>query len=114
MTSGCDLDLDQIKESLLTERSELVAISDAHSDEGKPVALDQQSVGRLSRMDAMQVQAMAKQVDARRHARLQRIDEALARIDEGEYGYCEGCGDKIPIKRMQIDLTISHCIKCAS
>ena len=107
-----DLDLVTIRQALLSERDEVVAMRDAHAAEAKPVTLDQQSVGRLSRMDAIQVQAMAKVVAARRAVRLQRIDEALARIEEGEFGYCDGCGEDIPAKRLAIDFAITHCIKC--
>ena len=47
----------------------------------KTVTLDQQSVGRLSRMDAMQQQAMAKANQARQGQMRQRIQAALARMD---------------------------------
>ena len=75
--------------------------------------LDQQSVGRVSRMDAMQVQAMAQSVEARRRARLPRIEASLRRLADGEYGYCVDCGEQIPAKRLAIDPTIDRCVYCA-
>ena len=82
-----DLDLDGIRRTLEAELESLRTMSDAASDQRAPVELDQQSVGRLSRMDAMQVQAMAQAVDGRRRARALQIAAALKRLDAGDYGY---------------------------
>ena len=88
---------------------------DRISEESRgPVTLQQDSVGRLSRMDAMQQQAMALAVEKRRQAERARIVAALARVDEGEWGYCLTCGDEIAEKRLQHDPSASQCIKCAS
>jgi DnaK suppressor protein len=70
----------------------LAEASDATRDDRRPVELDQQAVGRLSRMDALQGQAMARGLEARRGARGRAIAAALLRIDDGEFGYCEDCG----------------------
>ncbi len=114
MTCGRDdLDLDDIRRTLEAELDGLRTMSDAASDQRRPVELDQQSVGRLSRMDAMQVQAMAQAVDARRRGRQQQIVAALKRLDEGDYGYCVACGEPIAAKRLAIDLTAVRCIGCA-
>ena len=102
-----------IRQRLEKERAELLALSEAAADERRPVVLDQQSVGRVSRMDAMQVQAMAQSVEARRRARLPLIEAALRRLDAGDYGYCTDCGEQIPAKRLAIDPTIARCVDCA-
>ncbi|MFY0312351.1 TraR/DksA family transcriptional regulator [Leisingera sp. D0M16] len=78
------------------------------------VELDQQMVGRLSRMDALQMQAMAKAQAARRQQETQRLQAALSRMDEGEYGYCEDCGEDIALKRLELDPAALKCISCAS
>jgi len=77
------------------------------------VALDQQSVGRLSRMDAMQAQAMAKANERQRRMELSRIEAALRRIDEDEYGYCQKCGEEIAPERLRVDPAASFCVDCA-
>ncbi len=77
------------------------------------VQLDQQAVGRLSRMDAIQNQAMAKAQAARRQTETTRLRAALVRIDEGEFGYCEDCGDDIAPKRLELDPAAAKCIACA-
>ncbi len=77
------------------------------------VMLDQQAVGRLSRMDALQSQAMARAEQARRDARKAQIRAALARLDEGEYGYCISCGEVIAPARLAHDPAVAICISCA-
>ncbi len=104
---------DQFRAALEAERDELLSASDETSIDRKPVELDQQSVGRLSRMDAMQVQAMAKAQENRRTARLQMIEAALKRIDEGEFGFCVECDNEIPDARLAVDPAAPRCIKCA-
>jgi len=75
--------------------------------------LDQQSVGRLSRLDSMQVQAMAKAADARRAQEIRRIDAALGRVQSGDYGYCVACGEAIAPGRLDADPAAPRCADCA-
>ncbi|MCK8462564.1 TraR/DksA family transcriptional regulator [Aliiroseovarius sp. S1339] len=79
----------------------------------RTVELDQQAVGRLSRMDALQNQAMAKATGARRAAQRTRIQAAFSRMDEGEFGYCEDCGEDIPSGRLDLDPCATKCVSCA-
>ncbi|WP_050602547.1 TraR/DksA C4-type zinc finger protein [Ruegeria sp. 6PALISEP08] len=78
------------------------------------VELDQQAVGRLSRMDALQNQAMAKAQQANRDIEGSRLQAALVRLDEEEYGYCEDCGERIPDGRLKLDLAAGRCVSCAA
>jgi len=77
------------------------------------VELDQSKVGRLSRMDAMQAQAMAKASAERRKVMLVKIVAALARIDDDVFGYCLACDEPINPKRLELDPTATLCIACA-
>jgi DnaK suppressor protein len=113
MSGRKDLKLPAMSKALEAERERLREVSAGAAEERKPVELDQQSVGRLSRMDAMQVQAMAQAVEARRQGRLQRIEAALKRIDAGDYGYCVSCDTEIPVKRLEIDPATERCVDCA-
>jgi len=99
---------------LEARREELTALSDNAAGSRKAVELDQQVMGRLSRQDALQQQAMAKAQDARRLAEIKRIEVALLRIEEDEYGYCAECGEAIAEKRLEIDPTTELCISCAA
>ena len=107
------IDLPAAKETLLSLQAELIELSKASEIDRKPVELDQQSVGRLSRMDSIQVQAMAQAANTRRVVELRRIDAALTRIDEDEYGWCAGCGEAIEPKRPEIDPAAPQCAVCA-
>ncbi len=108
------IDDDKANEILRARLAELEAASAATADERKPVELDQASVGRLSRMDAMQVQAMAEAGERRRVAEIGRVKAALKRVEEGEYGYCVTCGDEIAPKRLALDPSVATCVDCAS
>lgn len=83
------------------------------ADAQATVTLDQQSVGRLSRMDALQSQAMAKAQHGRRAVQRTRLLAAQSRIEQGEYGYCEDCGDDIAPARLDLDPAAALCISCA-
>jgi DnaK suppressor protein len=113
MTDRKDLDLKMFRAALEQERAELLELADTTEGDRKPVELDQQSVGRLSRMDAMQAQAMSKALDGRRQGRLLMINTALVRLEEGDFGYCEACDEDIPLKRLEIDPAVRRCVKCA-
>lgn len=102
------------RERLLALERQVRAEEDGTAEQRVPVALDQQSVGRLSRMDALQVQAMAQETSRRRAAMLRKIAAALARIDEGEFGYCLKCGEEIAGRRLELDPATPLCIDCAN
>jgi len=107
------MDAKAIKEKLENLREDIVDLSEAAKDNRKPVALDQQSVGRLSRMDSLQVQAMDKAQETARQKRLVRIDAALGRLEAGDYGYCVSCDEEIGSKRLELDPAVPLCIGCA-
>jgi len=108
-----DVQLAHFRQRLLDIRSSLQATGQAAEEAAKPVELDQASVGRLSRMDAMQGQAMALENQRRRSQTLRNVEIALARIDSGDYGYCSSCDDEIYPKRLEVDPTTPLCIVCA-
>ncbi|MGD1935396.1 MAG: TraR/DksA family transcriptional regulator [Candidatus Phaeomarinobacter sp.] len=107
------LNLTQLRNLLEEERTELTRQQTASDGDRAPVMLDQQSVGRLSRMDALQVQAMAKALESRRKIALSQIDAALGRRDSGDYGYCVSCDEPIAPKRLELDPKVATCIACA-
>ena len=101
--------------ALIGQRLADLAAEDALGQDGQSVVmLDQQAVGRLSRMDALQSQAMAKATQARRSAMVPRLQAALARIDSGDFGICQDCGEDIAMKRLEFDPAAAVCIACAS
>lgn len=113
MSDRSDIDVSSMKARLEARRDELMQLAEAGAGARKPVELDQTRVGRLSRMDALQSQAMSLETERRRQLELRRIDVALAHIEEGEFGYCVQCGEPIAPKRLELDPTTPICIGCA-
>ena len=109
-----EIDAEGLRARLLELREELQGVADTGADAAQVVELDQSKVGRLSRMDAMQAQEMAKASGQRREQMLKRITVALARIEADDFGYCRDCEEPIPSKRLQFDPTATRCVDCAS
>jgi DnaK suppressor protein len=108
------IDLEHFRQELLALREEILNASETGDESASPVELDQSRIGRLSRMDAMQGQAMSAEMKRRRKASLQKIAGALERIDEGDFGTCEECGEQIATARLELDPSVTLCIRCAT
>ena len=78
----------------------------------KTVELDQTAVGRLSRMDSLQNQALSAGLREREAARLGQIVEALKRLEDGAYGLCATCGGAIPFERLFVFPEAPECAAC--
>ncbi len=102
------------QEKLLQLRAELEAVAATGDESAAIVELDQSKVGRLSRMDAMQAQAMAQASSQRREQILRNITAALERLERDEFGDCQSCEEPINPKRLEFDPTATLCIDCAS
>ena len=113
MTEGEGIDLSVFEARLIERRDELRRLVDSSADSRAPVELDQTRVGRLSRMDALQDQAMSLEAARRRELELVRIDAALGRIGAGDFGYCATCDEPIGQARLALDPAIPQCIDCA-
>jgi DnaK suppressor protein len=91
----------------------LSAVAATAEDSSQIVVLDQSRVGRLSRMDALQAQAMSQASGRRRQQLLKGISTALQRLEQGDYGLCQSCDNDINPKRFEFDPTAVLCIECA-
>jgi DnaK suppressor protein len=105
-------EIEQLRLRLLALKSELEGLEETSRDATRPVELDQSSVGRLSRMDAMQAQAMARETARRRQRQLVGIAGALRRIEDGDFGLCFVCGEEIDARRLAADPTTTRCVAC--
>ena len=81
-------------------------------DASEAVELDT-SIGRLSRMEAMQDQQMALELRRRKKRQLARVNNAIRRLDEGTYGLCELCGGSISEERLEAFPDMMTCVNCA-
>ena len=84
----------------------------ASKDSAGIVELDT-SIGRLSRMDAMQNQQMALELRRRQENQLLRIKNALKRMDQGQYGLCGKCKKPISEERLEASPDVVICVRCA-
>lgn len=108
-----EIDIGKFRERLLRLQAELIEQKEMSRDSVRTVELDQSSIGRLSRMDAMQSQAMALEGKRRRETQLSRVQAALERIEEGEFGHCALCDDEIAVRRLEVDPANPFCVDCA-
>lgn len=108
------INIESMKRRLIEQREALLEVSESSSEAAETVELDQTRVGRVSRMDALQAQAMAKESNRRRQLTLQRIDSALQRIEADDYGDCAVCNEPIMSERLEADPGALLCIGCAS
>ena len=105
---------EEARKALMERQAQLAREDVSNADSRDTVELQQDSVGRLSRMDAMQQQAMAQAQKRRRAAERTRITAALKRLEEGEWGFCVKCGEEIAEARLRHDPSIALCVNCAA
>ncbi len=99
------LELEQLK-------LDLAAQLQASADAAKPVKLDQTAVGRLSRMESMQSQAMIQAARQGLVVRISQCDNALESIERGDYGMCRLCEEPISSKRLNAKPEAPFCLEC--
>ena len=106
------MDAKQACKKLQEEQESLASLRQQSKSARALVMLDQQAVGRLSRMDALQKQNMELATEHRRQQRLQTIAAALQRIEAGDFGYCIICDEEIAPQRLAFDPAVACCIDC--
>jgi DnaK suppressor protein len=111
--SGTPLDTEHFRQLLLDLREQLLDLNASGDAAAQTVELDQSRVGRLSRMDALQAQAMSQAANRRRAATLRGVEAALRRIERGNFGECQECGEPVNPQRLEFDPTARLCIACA-
>ena len=109
---GMEPKFNKYKKLIELQLEELAADNALGQSAQKTVELDQQSVGRLSRMDALQSQAMAQAQQRRRDAYKQALQAALRRLSGDEFGYCMECGDEIEEARLLANPVVLKCMSC--
>jgi DnaK suppressor protein len=104
---------DMIREELLRTLSKLERSMKATGEAARPRDLEQDTVGRLSRIDALQNQGLSKNLADREQAQLEKVVAALRRLEEGSYGTCKCCGGGIPVERLLVFPETLSCAACA-
>ena len=109
-----DIDLKYFKKRLEERLKDIVEGQENKKTGTALIELDQARIGRLSRMDAIQQQAISKAAFRLIDMERQRIQSALARMRADEYGYCVICEEDIAEGRLQFDPSVLFCISCAA
>jgi len=109
-----DSDLNKFKQKLENQKDELMSYQKMAQNSTQTVDLDQSSVGRVSRGDALQAQSMAIEATRLRQQHLRQVSTALALIASGDYGYCSVCDSEIDPRRLEIEPSSTMCVPCAS
>jgi DnaK suppressor protein len=97
--------LEMIKENLLAEKTSLKT-KHYHDD----IDMDGDETDEIQ---AKILANVSKQLSTRDNVKLFQIEQALARIDQGEFGSCEECEEEIGEKRLQFNPCFTTCISCA-
>ena len=100
-------------EEIISEEIDRLREESKSSGEEREAISPDVAIGRLSRLDSMQMQEVAKEAERRREERIGFLELALDRLDGGTYGRCEGCGEDIKFERLKVTPEATRCSKCA-
>lgn len=101
----------QLKGALGDLKRQLESAIEGASDGAQTVELDG-SIGRVTRVDALQQQSMAKASRELSRRRLESVKAALKEIDDEGYGECRSCGEPIPFARLLAKPEGRLCVEC--
>lgn len=102
----------QIKDKLLKLEKDLIESVESAKKSAKPVELDQQSVGRVSRIDAIQQQQLSLNSLKRQQMQLNQVRQALMKIDSDDFGLCGVCEEQISESRLLARPEHNLCLPC--
>ena len=101
----------ELKEDLLTLRSEIERFLGLTREGARPVDLDE-PIGRLTRMDAMQQQSLTRASRQGLDVRLRQVKAALEAMKGDEYGFCRRCDEPTGFRRLKVRPEAPFCIRC--
>ena len=102
----------ELKKIILSELKALEQNQNDARGASKVVELDQQIIGRLSRMDSIREKEMSKANLGRRTQRKSQLLEVLERLKENDFGFCIDSGEEIDIRRLRINPIVRKCFSC--
>lgn len=104
--------LESFQQKLTEAKVSAEAVLRQTAGDEKPVEGVGSTIGRLSRMDAIQVQAMAQMGRRQLQVRLLQFDAALAAIEKGTYGLCRQCKGPVGLRRLEAVPEAPFCVEC--
>ncbi len=104
-------ELDHFRELLQSERGKILTKARKAMEEGN-IAIDRNELfDEVDQAAAMIDQNLTFRLLDRDRKLLSEIDHALAKIESGDYGYCEGTGEAIPKRRLELRPWCRHSVK---
>ncbi|HEY9162270.1 MAG TPA: TraR/DksA family transcriptional regulator [Desulfomonilia bacterium] len=106
-------DLQEIKELLLTMKKEL--LEDLEERIKSSDVSEQRVIGDIfDDADLEQSREFNLLLNTREKQKIKQIEQALLKLENGEYGICENCEEDIPVGRLKAMPFASLCVKCKS
>lgn len=103
----------EIKEKIESQIKRTEAQIEDYTEMAKPVAPDD-SIGRLTRMDAINNKSVAEAGLHKAKEKLKQLQYVQTQIGKVGFGKCKQCGEQIPIARIIIRPESLFCVQCAS
>lgn len=103
---------EQLRQGILSEIDNLKHSIPQLEESSKPVPPDN-AYGRLSRMEAINSKSISEAGLRSARSRLSRLDNALGRVDDEDFGICLNCDRPIPIGRVLLVPESTFCVECA-
>ncbi len=100
-------EIEKIKKQLITKKKEILAVVSKNNEESEASIGDMIDIAS----DSIEKELMFELSDNER-LMLDAIDDALQKIDSGNYGICETCGEKIQDARLNAMPFARNCIQC--
>ena len=103
---------ENVEEYLIKSKKKLLVKIEELKELTQPIAPDC-AIGRVSRMDAINNKSVNEAALRTAEDKLKKINIALERINDDDFGICIRCGKPIPIQRLVIMPESSMCVRCA-
>ena len=104
-------ELDRFRKILVEKRELLVA--NAQSTLHEDMALDANDLpDEMDLASSEYLQSFQFRLRGREKHFIEKIDRALAKIEQGDFGVCDECGEEISVKRLEARPETTLCIKC--
>jgi DnaK suppressor protein len=111
--------LKKFRDQLESERDRLLELIDEREQEMEEARMTETSADRSPDPGSADAGSMKveyeKELSIERNAEdlLHKVERALARVEKGTYGICEGCGESIPVARLEVLPYATTCVSCA-
>ncbi|MFO8087217.1 MAG: TraR/DksA C4-type zinc finger protein [Bacteroidales bacterium] len=97
---------------LTQEQQKVATYIEELEEQTQPISPDS-SIGRLSRMDAINNKSVSEAALRKAKEKLLKIKHTLETADDPDFGNCRNCGEPIPVGRLVVMPGSSLCVKCA-